>query len=410
MLSHFFEHRLSNGLRIVGEQMPRASSSAIGFLVRAGSRHESPELHGVSHFLEHMCFKGNARLNAEEISVRFDELGSIYNAYTGKEHTIYFGWAPSQRVAPQLELLADLVHPTLPADEFETERKVVLEEIAMSDDSFDHHVWNILHRTLFGDHPLAHEILGERESVEQLSRETMAAYHAARYAPENMTLVVAGGVDQDEFIRAAERHCADWAGDGPAPSPQPAKIEIAPGEQTDVLEQFQQQSVLGCFVGEPANSPEAETLESLQSILGGANSRCYWDIVQRGAASAAGASWLSYQDCGLFVLWADGKPTEREPMANALRLQAERLMRDGVSEEEVRRVKNRRRTQLAFEAENPRTRLMQIIDDIETYDRPRSAEERLAAVEAVDRTRIENYLAAHPLNAGGLWMSIGPQA
>ncbi|RMF83530.1 MAG: insulinase family protein, partial [Planctomycetota bacterium] len=149
MHSNFVEHVLPNGLRIVCEVMPRASSAAIGFLAATGSRHERSGEHGVSHFLEHMCFKGTARRDWHDINVRFDELGSIYNAYTGKEHTVYFGWVPASRAPEQLELLADMMRPRLAPEDYETERKVILEEIAMSGDSFDHHVWNALHEAVF---------------------------------------------------------------------------------------------------------------------------------------------------------------------------------------------------------------------------------------------------------------------
>lgn len=409
MRSTFAEHVLPNGLRIVCEAMPRVSSAAVGFFVRTGARHEAPDQHGVSHFLEHMCFKGTPTRTWREINVRFDELGSIYNAFTGKEHTIYFGWVPVDRIEPQLELLADMMRPKLDPDDFETERKVILEEIAMSDDSFDHHVWNFLHQTVFDGHPLAHEILGEKQDIENVPRDVMVEYHTRRYAPDNVTLIVAGAIDPQAVFAAAARHCGDWTAsrDGRAeflrPDAPPA------GCFTRRLEQFQQQSVILLYPSIEHGNDDAETIEAFQSLFGGANSRCYWNIVQQGVCSAAGAAWLSYNDCGLMALYADGEPDRAEEMLAALETQARDVSENGFRCEEVQRVKNRRRTHLALEGENPKTRLMQLVDDLEARDYVRSADARLAAVEAVCADSIAAYLEHFPVTGEPLLLSAGPR-
>lgn len=409
MQSSFVEHTLPNGLRVVCEVMPRLRSAAAGFFVRTGSRHERPDEHGVSHFLEHMCFKGTQGRDSRAINVRFDELGSIYNAFTSKEHTLYFGWVPAGRLTDQLELLADIIRPALPPDEFEMERKVVLEEIAMSGDSFDHHVWNFLHECCFGSHPLAHEILGEQETIERLPREAMVDYHRRRYAPGNLTLVATGALDPEEFFAVAGRLCGDWrprrnGGDGmPPPS------AIGAGVRKYKLDQFQQQSVILLFPSVPSGHPAGESIEVFQSIFGGMNSRCYWNIVQKGICSEAGVAWLSYLDCGLMALYADGLPEQCEAMVVALREQAEDVMRNGFRPDEIQRVKNRRRTHLALEAENPRTRMMQLSDDLETYGHIRGVDARLAAVEAVSEKTIADYLMEHPITGEGLLLSCGPR-
>ena len=210
MSSTFVEHQLPSGLRVVCEVMPRVRSAAVGFLAFTGARDESPREHGVSHFLEHMCFKGTARRGWHEINVRFDELGSIYNAYTGKEHTVYYGWVPAARLDEQLELLADMMRPSLPPDDFQTERNVILEEIAMSDDSFDRLVWNHLHEVVFGGHPLGHEILGEKETIQGLAHETLVNYHRRRYAANHICLLAAGAVEPEAVFAAVGRYCGAW--------------------------------------------------------------------------------------------------------------------------------------------------------------------------------------------------------
>ncbi len=409
MQSTFVEHYLPNGLRVVCEVMPRIRSAALGFFVRAGSRNERPHEHGVSHFLEHMCFKGTPNRNYHDINVRFDELGSIYNAFTSKEHTVYFGWVPATRASAQLELLADMMHPSLPPDDFETERSVVLEEIAMSGDSFEHQVWNFLHECCFSRHPLAHEILGEQETVRKMPRDVMVDYHRQRYAPKNVSLVAAGAIEPEEVFAAAGRYCGHWQpatnGDVEFPIPPP----LSTGVQKQKLDRFQQQSIILIYPSVHNGHADGETIEVFQSLFGGMNSRCYWNIVRKGICSQAGAAWLSYADCGALALYADGEPDRCEDMLSALKEQAADVTKNGFTPDEVQRVKNRRRTHLALEAENPRTRLMQLADDLEAYDYVRPPDARLAAVEAVTEKTIAAYLDRHSITGNALLLSCGPR-
>ncbi|MBI5865457.1 MAG: insulinase family protein [Planctomycetes bacterium] len=403
MESGFVEHVLPNGLRIVCEVMPRVRSAAVGFLARTGSRHEARHEHGVSHFLEHMCFKGTPTRDWRAINVGFDELGSIYNAFTSKEHTVYYGWVPAERLSPQVELLADMMRPALPKDDFETDRNVILEEIPMAADSFDHHVWNALHEILFANHSLAHEVLGEHETN----------YHARRYSAGNVMLLAAGNLDPQALFVDAGRCCGDWkktpangAAGHRASSPKPP----GRGASCKQLNQFKQQTILEIFSSVPQSSPWAETIEVFTALFGGLNSRCYWNVVQKGVCTQAGAAWLAYEDFGAIALFANGEPDKAEEMLAAVRQQAREVVESGFRPDEVQRVKNRRRTQLALEAESPRTRLMQLIDDIETQGRPRTSDAHLAAVEAVTPQRIAEYLKAYPITGEGLLLSCGPRA
>jgi predicted Zn-dependent peptidase len=409
MQSTFATHVLPNGLRVVCETVPRVSSAAAGFLARTGSRHEFPPQHGVSHFLEHMCFKGTAKRTWHDINVRFDELGSIYNAFTGKEQTMYYGWVPGARIEPQIELLADMMRPSLPEPDFQTERNVILEEIAMSDDSFDRIVWNYLHEIVFGDHTLAHEILGEKETIQNLAHGTLVEYHRQRYAPGNLDLVVAGAIDPQAVFAAAGRYCGDWpraelgaVSDGQPPA-------LPQGVFKKQLDRFKQQSLILLYPAIPHGHADEELVEAFTGLFGGHNSRCYWNIVQKGICTQAGAIWIAYRDCGLLALYADGEPERCEQMLDALRGEAAKVMRDGFAADEVRRVRNQRRTQLALEAENPRTRLMQLVDDLEVHGRLRTADERLAAVEGVTPAKLRRFLERHPIGGDELLISCGPR-
>jgi len=409
MPSCFVEQQLPNGLRIVCEVMPRVRSATVAFLARTGARDETPAEHGVSHFLEHMCFKGTARRSWHDINVRFDELGSIYNAYTSKEHTVYYGWVPAERFEPQLELLADMMRPALPPTEFETERQVILEEIAMSDDSFDRQVWNFVHRVVFDGHPLGHEVLGEKETIATLSHETLADYHRRRYAADNMCLLVAGAIEPEAVFAAAGRYLAAWQ---PARNCARSAAGLPPwptGVHKLRLERFQRQTLVLLFPAPPRGHPDEENVEVFTQLFGGHNSRCYWNIVQRGLCTQAGALWIAYEDCGLLALFVDGTPDCCPAMLDALREQIREVCEKGVRAEEVQRVKNQRRTHLALEAENPRTRVMQLVDDLETRGRPHTPEARLAAVQAVSPRSIMRYLERYPIGDAGVLLSCGPR-
>ncbi len=408
-MSCFVEHTLPNGLRVVCEVLPRVRSAAAAFLARTGARHETPPEHGVSHFLEHMCFKGTATRTWRDINIRFDELGSIYNAYTGKEHTVYYGWLPGRRIAAQIELLADMLRPSLPADDFETERKVILEEIAMNDDGFDRQVWNFLHEVAFARHPLGHEVLGEKETIQGLPRATMLDYHARRYAADNVCLIAAGAVEPEEVFAAAGRCCGHWRRGGNGHLPTEPLPPLPTGVRKLKLDRFKQQSVMLVFPAVPRGHADEESLEAFTGLFGGHNSRCYWNIVQKGICTEAGAAWIAYEDCGILALYADGEPERCEEMLAALRAQAREVAEHGVRPDEVQRVKNQRRTHLALEAENPRTRVMQLVDDIETHGYLRTADARLAAVEAVTVQSIAGYLERYPITGEGLLLSCGPR-
>ncbi len=408
MSATFAEHILPNGLRVVCEVMPRVRSAAAAFLARTGSRHERPVEHGVSHFLEHMCFKGTARRSSRDINIRFDELGSIYNAYTSKEHTVYYGWVPAGRLGEQIELLADMLRPSLPPDEFETERHVILEEIAMNEDSFDRQLWNFVHETAFGAHPLGHEVLGEKETIAGLARETMMDYHRRRYAADNVCLVAAGAVEPEAVFAFAGRACGTWqrAADG-VPAAVPAAA--VDGVRKRTLARFKRQSVVLVYPSIPRGHADEDSVEAFTALFGGHNSRCYWNIVQKGICTEAGAVWIAYENCGLLAFYADGEPERCEDMLAALRAEIRAVSERGVGADEVQRVKNQRRTQLALEAESPRTRVMQLVDDLETHDCVRTAQARLAAVEAVSVQTIARYLEQYPIDGDGLLLSCGPR-
>lgn len=400
-------HTLDNGLRIVIERMPDVRSAAAGFLVQTGARDETPQLAGVSHFLEHMMFKGTPKRDWREITVDFDAMGSTYNAFTSEDRTVYFGWVPQQEIGRQIELLADMMRSKIPAKEFETEKKVVLEEIAMAKDNIEHVAFDFLQEKLFAGHALGWPILGYQETVKALSRDAMAEYFERRYAPDHMFLVVTGNVDPAAVIDYAEQHCGSWKPSGALVARVAPNIQG--GSDYYQLDRFNQQVVVLSYPAISACDKRAETVSAATTILGGDNSRFFWNIVQKGLAPQAGVYHMEFTDCGVMMLFAICQPENADAIVTAMRTEADRICTQRVRPEEVERVKNKRRTSLAIESEVPYHRLTELMDDVEYRGAPRTVKQMLSEVEAVTVDTIHEYFQEFPININEHLTSVGPQ-
>ncbi len=407
MNSPFVEHCLANGLRIVTEVMPEVKSAAAGFYARTGGRDETFQLAGVSHFLEHMCFKGTPKRTWRRITIDFDEMGSTYNAYTMKDRTFYYGWVPAENITAQIELLADMMKSELPPNEFDTEKNVILEEIAMSSDQLEHLAYDFLNEQVFAGHPLAWPVLGYEHTVRDMTRDQMHGYFVRRYAPDNLVLVAAGRIKPQQIIDLARELCGDWKPSSTSNDRQ--KPTFVPGESCKVHSRFNRQELGHVFLSTGGCDPLEETAEAVAAILGGENSRFYWQIVQKGIAPHASAWRINYEDCGLLVMAGECDPNNCEQLADAMEAEAVKITREGVRPEEVQRVKNRRRTALAIESESPYYRLGQLLDDIDYRGGPRTVEQRLAEVDAVSPESIGRYLEQYPITDGGHFISVGPR-
>ena len=400
-------HTLDNGLRIVIERMPHVCSAAAGFLVRTGARDDTAPLAGVAHFLEHMMFKGTSKRSWREITVDFDRMGSSYNAFTSEDRTIYYGWVRRADIKKQIELLADMMRSKIPSEEFETEKKVVLEEIAMAKDSLDHVAFDFLQEKVFADHPLGWPILGYEETVRSMTRDAMWDYFQKAYGPGNLILVVAGNVEPTEVIEATETYCGQW----PATEGGPARTapELRRGTDSMQIERFNQQVVALTFPSVSACDERCESAATAAAILGGENSRFFWNIVQKGMAPRAGAYHMDYTDCGAMILYATCQPENAERLVDAMRVEASDICKNDVSQKEIERVKNRHLTSLAIETEVPYHRLMHLMDDMEYHGEPRTVDQMLAEINAVSAESIHSYFAAYPIKDGGHLTSVGPR-
>ncbi len=211
----FHQTRLDNGLQVIAELNDRAHSVAAGFFVKTGSRDESSDLAGVSHFLEHMTFKGTPRRDALAVNRDFDRVGAKHNAQTSEEDTFYHVTCLPEYLPPAFDVLSDILRPTLRGEDFDTEKQVIIEEIRMYLDNPMSVAYEAAKMAHYGGHPLGNSILGTVESITAMTADQMREYFARRYSPANIVLAFAGKGKWEPLVELARAHCGSWQG-GPA--------------------------------------------------------------------------------------------------------------------------------------------------------------------------------------------------
>src|SRR5260370_26964627 len=207
----FHPHRLTKGLHIVAQPMPDFESVAVSYYVHTGLRDEPDRSRGgVSHFLEHMVFKGTKTLDWQEIRLAFNKIGGELNAFTSQEATVYFARVLGEYLERAVQLLSDMMYPRLAESDFETEKEVIINEIARSEDQPYNLAFRRMMQTYFDSHSLGHDVLGTRESIRNMRIEQMRDYWSRRYAANNLILPIARNFDWEHIVRLAEKYCADW--------------------------------------------------------------------------------------------------------------------------------------------------------------------------------------------------------
>src|SRR5688572_10169758 len=303
----FRHHTLDNGLEIVAECSPDAYSSAYAFFVRTGARDETEQISGVSHFLEHMVFKGSANRTAEQVNRDLDDLSASSNAFTSEEQTVYYATTLPDDQENIVELLADIMRPMLRQDDFDTEKTVILEEIAKYDDQPPYGAHEKCMAAFFGRHPLGRSILGTTESVSGLAREQMLHYFERRYSPTNMVLAAAGNIDFDALTLQAQNYCGRWQMfDAPRALP-PAK----PRSAMQVLHKplAVQEYVVQLSPGPSATDDDRYPARLLSTIVGDdSGSRLFWELVDTGQAESASIGSQEFQGAGVFMTWLSCLP------------------------------------------------------------------------------------------------------
>jgi predicted Zn-dependent peptidase len=392
----FREHTLDNGLEIVAECNPQAYSTAVGFFVKTGSRDESDANHGVSHFLEHMMFKGTARRSAADVNRELDEIGSHSNAFTSEEQTAYFAAFLPEYQERAIDLLSDILRPALREDDFAMEKKVILEEIAKYEDQPPfgaHEKCMALH---FGTHPLGRSVLGTAASVTALTREQMLAYFRQRYSPGNIALVAAGKVDFERLLAQAQRHCGGW--DPCATSRATPPVPRQRGHQVLQRDNATQQYVVQISGAPGAHDAERYAGRLLATILGDSSgSRLYWELFDPGLAECAVLETYDYQGAGIFLTYLCCMPEDAAGNLEVIDQIYRAAHATGVTEDELKQAQSKIRSHIVLQAERPANRLFSVGNNWVQRRQYRTVRETLASYEAVTAAHIAAVLEKYPL-------------
>jgi predicted Zn-dependent peptidase len=402
----FQQHQLPNGLDIVAEHNPDAHSFAAGLFVKTGSRDEQPNVNGVSHFLEHMMFKGSTKYTWEDVNRIFDELGARYNAYTSQEMTAYYANVLPEFTERTIEHLSHLLRPAIRVEDFTTEKKVILEEIAMYLDDPGHRVYERLMEAHFGNHPLSMSILGSAESIAKLTRDEMATYFQKRYGPGNMVLSVTGQFDFDQVVKLAEKYCGAWPHvDAPRQQPEPT-YKPQRISMTDV--KLNRKYVMGMTPGPSAQDDRRFAARVLADVVGDSDgSRFYWALVDNAIAEDADFGFYPHDGCGSFYIALTTDPDRSDQALQIARAELEKAKTD-LNDAEVERAKNKIASSLVLSGEVPLGR-MRAIGGQWMYNRQyRSLEMDMATLESVTRGSMVELMKDFPFDPMTI-VSLGPK-
>jgi predicted Zn-dependent peptidase len=405
----FHSHVFDNGLTLIGETSPAARSVAVGFFVRTGARDETDDVSGVTHFLEHMVFKGTPHRTALDVNRDFDRIGAHYNAFTSEENTVFYAAILPEYLPQAVDILADILRPSLRPEDFDMEKNVIIEEIGMYEDQPAWSAYDHAKRVYFAGHPLGKSILGTAASILALTRDQMQAYFKRRYVAPNITVVAAGHFDWPAFQALVQEQCGGWAG-GPA-----GRKGVRPAHGSGAFEVLKkakvtQEHVFLISEGPAANSPLRYAADTLALVVGDdSGSRLYWALVDPGRAESADASFHDYEGTGSFYTSFSCEPRKTAKNLAVVHGVLGAVQREGITDEELRQAKSKILSRVVRSSERPMGR-MQAIGTTWTYLRKyRTVDEELKAFDAVTLKTIRKLLDRYPLDRVTT-LALGPLA
>jgi predicted Zn-dependent peptidase len=391
----FRHHRLPNGLTLVAEVDAAAHSAAVGFYVKTGARDEATKVMGVSHFLEHMMFKGTSDLSAEELNQAFDRIGARNNAFTSNEVTCFYAHALPEHAPATLDLIARMMRPALRQADFDTEKGVILEEIAMYKDQPFWVLYENCVEKHFGSHPLSHRVLGTTESIQALARDEMQHYFDARYSGDNTVVSLAGKVDFDRAIEQVEALCGNW------PATRPRRDNSAPvivGGTLDLKDEKVNRAYLLGLCDAPAQNDDRRYAAGLLAQLLGTpdNSLFHWALIESGIAEEAQASYSGHDGFGEYFVFASGDPARADEIWSIARAQMDTIL-SKVGELDLERLRNKMATAVTLGAERPQDRMHRLGQMWTSRAEYRPLDEDLARINNVTIDDIRAVHEAFPL-------------
>lgn len=386
--------QLDNGLTIVAETDDAAHTGAVGFFVKAGSRDETDNVMGVSHFLEHMMFKGTERRTAADVNREFDEIGANYNASTSQEVTTYYAHVLPEFIPQSIDLLSDMLRPSLRDDDFNMEKNVILEEIGMYE---DHLFWVAYEKAMadsYPDHPLGYRVLGTKDTIKALTADQMRAYFEHRYSPDNIVVSLGGKIDFDACVDQIAEACGGWKRTGVTrdyAEPRVAESAATIAKPTAALHY-----VIGLTDGPSAQDESRYAADALAHILGDSDgSRLYWKLIDTGLADEAEVSHHGYDQTGMYLLHAACPPENADKVEAAL-LETVDAAANDLTDDEIERAKSKMMMAVTLRDERPAGRMMSAGSNWLYLGKHLTLEDQLTHIRAIDADAIRGVIERHP--------------
>ncbi|MHC4264581.1 MAG: M16 family metallopeptidase [Planctomycetota bacterium] len=403
----FKKRQLENGLTIIGELNEGAKSAAVGFFVKTGSRDERDEINGVSHFLEHMLFKGTEKLSAFEVNEAFDKTGAQFNAFTSEENTVYYAAVLPEYLDKVARLWTQLLRPALRDEDFDIEKNVIKEEISMYQDlpSFD--VMDRCRKLHFDEHPCGMSVLGTVESIDSLTANQMRSYFENRYAPNNIALAVVGNFDWEAICSLAQEQCSGWI-------QQDVERKLSHYEGSRKRERLEKANLVRehvCLLS-PAVSYQDQRRYAASmagSIVGDdVGSRFFWELVDKALAETATLEYSAMDGTGAFYSYIRCSSDKLSEVLDILDGIFSGVTEKGVNEQELIKAKNKTLSSLVIKNETPMGRLVDLGFNWNYRQEYRRVEEDIEAIKKVSVKDVNSLIEEFRL-ADYTRLILGPQ-
>jgi predicted Zn-dependent peptidase len=384
---------LPSGVRILTESVPTVRSVSFGVWVAVGSRDETARLAGVSHFLEHLLFKGTRRRTAMQISADIEAVGGETNAFTTREYTCYYARLLDEHLPLAIDVMCDLITDSrLAPPDVETERGVILEEIAMQEDEPDEEVHDLFARAVYGTHPLGRRVAGTVETIAPMTRRQIHGYYRRRYVPGSVVITAAGRLDHDTVVRLVRRALADTPLDSigdPAPARERRAVPARGRTVVEPKDTEQAHLVLGCPTLDRAD-PRRFALGILNNVLGGGmSSRLFQQVREaRGLAYATYSYTSLFADTGLFAVYAGCAPGKADLVLELMHAELAAVARHGITEAELARGKGMLTGALALGLEDTGARMTRLGEAELLHNGFLSIDDIQSRVEQVTRAQV----------------------
>lgn len=386
---------LGNGLTVLGEVSPASVSTSIGFFVKTGARDESGPESGVSHFLEHMMFKGTATRSAIDINLELGNLGAQANAFTSEENTVYYAAVIPENFGKMQALLSDMLRPALDPGEFDMEKKVILEEIALYQDRPHFYLFERAFKDFFGAHPAGNSVLGSSESISALSRGQMKDYFDRRYSPSNITLVATGNFSWEQLLGDAEKLCGGWVRyDVSRETP---RHSATAGVVSYSRKGLAQSHAVLLAPGVSAQDEDRYAMTLLSNMIGDSSgSRLYWALVDNGLAEYASADSDERDGTGCFSVYLSTSADKLDQVVDVARSIVAKPL--DFTDADLERAKAKVVSRVVLDGELPMGRLMALGLEYIYRQRTTPLSEVVSRINSVSRADIEQALIRHPID------------